>query len=55
MRYECPDFRDTTRLNRRSLLKVGAVGGMAGLSLPGLLKAASEAADGWRGSRGPSM
>ncbi len=42
MSSACPDFRDTMRLNRRSLIRAGAIGGMAGLSLPALLRAAGE-------------
>ena len=38
MRSYCPDFRDTSHLSRRSLLKVGAAG-FAGLNLTTLLRA----------------
>jgi hypothetical protein len=40
MSRACPEFRG---LSRRSLLKIGAVGSLAGLSLPGYLKAAPRA------------
>ncbi len=39
MNPACPDFRQTSRLSRRSLLKVGAAG-FAGLNLTTLLRAA---------------
>ncbi len=39
MNFSCSDFHDTTRLSRRSLLKVGAAG-FAGLNLSALLRAA---------------
>ena len=39
MNRGCPDFRTTSRLTRRSLLKVGGVAGVAGLNLPHLLRA----------------
>ncbi|MEO6810421.1 MAG: DUF1501 domain-containing protein, partial [Isosphaeraceae bacterium] len=38
MNHSCSDFRATTRLSRRSLLKAGALG-ISGLALPTLLKA----------------
>ena len=39
MNRGCLDFRTTSRLTRRSLLKVGGVAGVAGLDLPHLLRA----------------
>ena len=39
MASTCPDFRETCRISRRSLLKVGAAG-FAGLNLPSFLRAA---------------
>src|SRR4051794_3958799 len=39
MSHACPDFRATSRLSRRSLLKAGTAG-FAGLNLPSLLRAA---------------
>lgn len=41
----CPEFRSLRQLSRRSLLRAGAVGGIAGLNLPALLRA-SEGAGG---------
>ena len=38
MFHGCPDYRATHRISRRSLLKAGTAG-MAGLSLPALLRA----------------
>jgi hypothetical protein len=38
----CPDFRESFPVSRRSLLKVGTAG-IAGLNLPGLLRAAENA------------
>ncbi|WP_169980346.1 DUF1501 domain-containing protein [Tautonia rosea] len=41
MNRGCPDFQATSRLSRRSLLRVGSLG-LAGLSLPSVLRAASD-------------
>ncbi|MDB5349009.1 MAG: hypothetical protein JWN86_256 [Planctomycetota bacterium] len=43
MNPACPDFRQTSLLSRRSLLKVGAAG-FAGLNLPALLRAGESSA-----------
>jgi len=40
--HACQDFRDTHRLSRRALLRIGAVG-LTGLSLPGVLRAEQSA------------
>src|SRR5262245_42073304 len=40
MNRGCPEFQSTTGLTRRSLLKAGLVGSIAGLNLPGLLRSA---------------
>ena len=38
----CPDFDRASRSTRRDLLRAGMIGGMAGLSLPALLRARTE-------------
>src|SRR5690348_3199816 len=42
MDHACSDFRSTCRLSRRSLLRAGTAG-IAGLTLPNLLRAADQA------------